>query len=250
MRLGSNDGSDGSSAPRTGTRRAVAEAAVGYTLILITLWCPAPVRHWVGLAAALWIFGSLLLSGLHEPGRSFGLRALWRCSWAVGLSLAAAAALIALASHLGTLHFDAHLSARRPPMLGYLLWSLIQQVILQCFIMARLLVLQRRPWIAIVTAALLFSAAHLPNPLLTLATLLWGLAACWLYLHYRSLLGVAAIHFVLGVCIAICVPASLHHNMRVGLGYIRYHVSSPRAHTLAPIAAGQVPAAAIPRRLE
>lgn len=250
MRLGSNDGSDGSSAPRTETRRAVAEAAVGYTLILITLWSPAPVRYWVGLAAALWILGSLLLSGLDGPGRGFGLRALWRCSWAVGLALAAAAALIALAARLGTLHFDSHLSARRPPMLGYLLWSLIQQVILQCFIMARLLVLLRRPWIAIVTAALLFSAAHLPNPLLTLATLLWGLTACWLYLRYRSLLGVAAIHFVLGVCVAICVPASLHHNMRVGLGYIRYHVPSPRAHTLAPIAAGQVPAAAIPRSFE
>ena len=250
MRLGSNDGSDGFSAPRTGIRRAVLEAAVGYTLILITLWSPPPVRNWVALAAAFWIFGSLLLSGLAGPGRGFGLDALWRCSWAVGLSLAAAAALIALAAHLGTLHFDSRLSTRRPPMLGYLLWSLIQQIILQCFIMSRMLVLQRRPAVAIVTAALLFSAAHLPNPLLTLATLLWGMAACWLYLRYRSLIGVAAIHFVLGVCVAICVPASLHHNMRVGLGYSRYHVPSPRAHTLAPIAAGEVPAAAVHRSFE
>lgn len=250
MRLGSNDGGNGSFTTRSVTVRAAAEAAVGYTLILVTLWSPPSIRNWVALAAAFWIFGSLLLSGLGGPGSGFGLRALWRCSWAVGLSLAAAAALIALAAHLGTLHFDSRLSGRRPPMLGYLLWSLIQQVILQCFIMARLLVLLRRPWVAIVTAALLFSAAHLPNPLLTLATLLWGLAACWLYLRYRSLIGVATIHFVLGACIAICVPASLNRNMRVGLGYIRYHAPSPRAHTLAPIAAGQVPASTIHRRFE
>lgn len=223
----------------------MAEAAVGYTLILITLWSPSPIRNWVALAAAFWIFGSLLLSGWNGPG--FGLRALWRCSWAVALALAATAVLIALAWRLGTLHLDSRFSARRPPMVGYLLWSLIQQMILQCFILARLLLLLRRPWMASVTAALLFSAAHLPNPLLVLATLSWGLAACWLYLRYRSLLGVAAIHFLLGACIAICVPASLHHNMRVGLGYLRYHLPSPRVQNLAPITAGQAPAAVIHR---
>jgi hypothetical protein len=158
--------------------------------------------------------------------------------------------LIALAWRLGTLHLDSRLSARRPPMVGYLLWSLIQQMILQCFILARLLLLLRRPWMASVAAAFLFSAAHLPNPLLVLATLSWGLAACWLYLRYRSLLGVAAIHFLLGACVAICVPASLHHNMRVGLGYLRYHLPSPRMQNLAPITAGQAPAAVIHRRFE
>jgi membrane protease YdiL (CAAX protease family) len=213
----------------------VGEAAVGYTLILITLWSPPPVRRWVALAAAFWIFGSLLLSG--GPDRGFGLGTLRRCSWAVGLALAAAAAWIALAAHLGTLQLDLRLSARRPPLLGYLLSSLIQQVILQGFIMARVVVLLRRPSVAIATAGLLFSAAHLPNPLLMLATLLWGMAACWLYLRYRSLIGVAAIHFVLGVCIAICVPASLHHNMRVGLGYSQYKLPSRRAHTLVGAAA-------------
>jgi membrane protease YdiL (CAAX protease family) len=240
--------SEDSPGSRTRTQRAVVEAAVGYTLILITLWSPAPVRGWVALAAAFWIFGSLLLSG--EPGRGFGLGELRRCSWAVGLALAGAAAWIALAAHLGTLHFDSQLSARRPPMMGYLLSSLIQQIILQCFIMARMLVLLRRPWIANAAAAVLFSAAHLPNPLLVLATLLWGMAACWLFLRYRSLIGVAAIHFVLGVCVAICVPASLQHNMRVGLGYSRYHVPSRRAHTLGPIDAGEVRAAAVHRSSE
>jgi hypothetical protein len=147
--------------------------------------------------------------------------------------------MIALSAHLGTLHFDSRLTLERPPLLGYLAWSLIQQTILQCFILARLLLLVRRPWVAIVAASFLFAAAHVPNPLLMLATLLWGAAACWLYLRYRSLIGVAAIHFVLGTCLAVCVPASVHRNMRVGLGYVRYQASSSRAHVVAPLSTGR-----------
>jgi membrane protease YdiL (CAAX protease family) len=241
---------EGSSSPRTRTLRAAAEAAVGYTLILITLWSPPSIRNYAALAAAFWISGSLLLAGIDGKSSGLGLRALWRCSWAVVLSLAVAAAFIAISARLGTLHFDSHLTARHPPLVGYLMWSVIQQLILQCFIMARLLRLLRKPWQAIVMASLLFSAAHLPNPLLTLVTLLWGLGACWLYQRYRSLIGVAAIHFVLGACVAICVPSALHRNMRVGLGYLRYHLPSPQAKTLAPVAAGRAPAPVVRRSFE
>ena len=34
---------------------------------------------------------------------------------------------------------------------------------------------------------------------------------------------VAAILLVLGLCFAVCVPDALHHHLRVGLGYLRYH---------------------------
>jgi hypothetical protein len=30
---------------------------------------------------------------------------------------------------------------------------------------------------------------------------------------------------LLGLCFAICVPDSLHHHLRVGLGYLRYHAT-------------------------
>jgi membrane protease YdiL (CAAX protease family) len=241
--------------PGTGSRnhtlRVLAETGFGYTLILITIWTPRSIRNYFALAAALVIFTSLLLSSsaalshvATNPGsrlrrlrlRSFGLRPLLRCSWAVAASLALGASFIALAAHLGTLHFDSNLMTERPPLLGYMIWSFLQQVILQHFLMARLLILLRKPWMAIVMASLLFSAAHVPNPFLVPATLLWGLVSCWLYLRYRSLIGVAIIHFVLGTCLAICVPASLHRNMRVGLGYVHYH--SHRAQTLPGPSAG------------
>jgi membrane protease YdiL (CAAX protease family) len=101
-------------------------------------------------------------------------------------------------------------------------WSLIQQVILQLFLVPRLMALLRSFWAAVLAASILFSAAHLPNPLLTLATLIWGIGACWLFWRYKSVLVVALIHFMLGACLAISVPAPVHRNMRVGLGYLHY----------------------------
>ena len=228
------------SANRTQTLRAVAEMSLGYGLILTTIWSPPSIRNYFALIAALWIAGSLLLSGDGGAHGSFGLRALWRCSWAVVITLAAAAGVVMLSAYMGTLNlnYESNLLTGRPPLMGYLVWSLVQQLILQCFLLARLLVLLHRPWVAIGVASLLFAAAHIPNPVLMLATLPWGAVACWLYLRYRSLIGVAAIHFVLGACLAICVPATLHRNMRVGLGYIKYQAPSPHAHALAPFARG------------
>ena len=71
-------------------------------------------------------------------------------------------------------------------------------------------------------AACLFSAAHLPNPLLTPVTLLWGFAACLLFLRYRNLYPLALAHAILGIAIAITIPGPVDHNMRVGLGYLTY----------------------------
>ena len=216
--------------------RAAIEATLGYTLILITVWSPHSFRHYVGLAAAFWIFGVMLLDGQAEESSDLGIRALWRCSWAVAIALALSACTVMLAAYLGTLHFHSGPVAGRAPMMGYMLWSVLQQIILQQFLMTRLLVLFRKPRPAVLMAALLFALAHVPNPLLTAVTVLWGVTSCWLYLRYRSLIAVAAIHFILGATLADCVPATIHGNMRVGLGYLNYHAHSPRAQALVPLA--------------
>ena len=75
---------------------------------------------------------------------------------------------------------------------------------------------------AALLAGVLFSLAHLPNPILTPITLFWGFAACLLFLHYRNLYPLAIAHAILGVTIAITIPGPVDHNMRVGLGYLTY----------------------------
>ncbi len=72
-------------------------------------------------------------------------------------------------------------------------------------------------------AAGLFSLAHLPNPVLTPVTLVWGIAACILFLRYRNIYTLGLAHGILGLCVAVIVPDSIQHHMRVGIGYYRYH---------------------------
>jgi hypothetical protein len=101
-------------------------------------------------------------------------------------------------------------------------WAVMQQFILQGYFLLRLLRLLpgKAP---VVAAAGMFALAHLPNPILTPITFLWGVAACLLFLRYRNIYTLGVAHGILGLCLAITVPNSLHHNMRVGLGYYRYH---------------------------
>ena len=82
--------------------------------------------------------------------------------------------------------------------------------------------LDRSLKLAVGVTAIIFAVAHLPNPILVPFTLLWGLAACLLFLRYRNLYPLAMAHAILGITIAIAVPGPVDHNMRVGLGYLTY----------------------------
>jgi membrane protease YdiL (CAAX protease family) len=62
----------------------------------------------------------------------------------------------------------------------------------------------------------------LPNPLLTLITLVFGLASCLFFLRYRNLWPLAVAHAILGIAIAITIPGPIDHNMRVGIGYLTW----------------------------
>jgi membrane protease YdiL (CAAX protease family) len=106
---------------------------------------------------------------------------------------------------------------------GYIVWSIMQQFLLQSYFLLRLLRLLPGKIAPILAAAAIFSLAHLPNPILTPITLVWGVIACVLFLRYRNIYTLGLAHGIMGLCIAVTVPNSLHHHMRVGLGYLRYH---------------------------
>jgi membrane protease YdiL (CAAX protease family) len=104
---------------------------------------------------------------------------------------------------------------------GYVIWALIQEFILQSFFFNRFEELYGSApavWIA----ATLFAAVHLPNPILTTATLIGALFFCGAFRRYRSLYPLAIVHAMLGLTIALTVPDSLLHHMRVGIGYLRH----------------------------
>jgi hypothetical protein len=102
---------------------------------------------------------------------------------------------------------------------------MMQQFILQSFFLLRLLRLLPGKALPIAVATGMFALAHLPNPILTPITLVWGAISCVLFLRYRNIYALGLAHGIMGLCVAVTVPSSLHHHMRVGLGYLRYHPS-------------------------
>ena len=106
---------------------------------------------------------------------------------------------------------------------AYALWTIVQQFLLQCFFLLRLRRLAPGRKLRGGRGRGLFALAHLPNPILTPGHLVWGLAACLLFLHYRNLYPLAVAHAIFGITIAITIPGPVDHNMRVGLGYLTYH---------------------------
>lgn len=227
--------------PQPGRRRDGLELAIGYSLILLVIWMPRPwqrVLYW--LAA---IFLVVVMGRSFESVRAMGLRTrnLLRSLWVVIAALLLAGVVLALAAHLHTLH-RADVSHGAAGLFkrywGYALWAFAQQILLQDFFLRRMLRLVTHEAAAVLVAAGIFSLAHLPNPILTVVTFLWGLIACTIFLRYRNLYPLGIAHALLGITIALSVPGPMIRNMRVGRGYLTYarehhhgpHQEAQRSH--------------------
>jgi hypothetical protein len=141
----------------------------------------------------------------------------------VAVAAVLAGLAVVTAKEMHTLH-RLHSSISLPAHFwGYLIWAVMQQFLLQIYFLLRLLRLLPGKVLPVVAAAGFFSLAHLPNPILTPVTLVWGVVACILFLRYRNIYSLGLAHGILGLCVAVIVPDSLHHHMRVGIGYYRYH---------------------------
>jgi membrane protease YdiL (CAAX protease family) len=207
------------------TRRStwdICEVVIAYALILAVIWTPRPVRRWLCLTAAAWFAISIVASFPGWKALGCSVAGFWRSSWVVGLALLLAWAAALTASALHTLHHPGGALQWVRAFGGYTIWALMQQFLLQGYFLSRLLRILPSAKVAAITAALVFALAHLPNPILTPVTLLWGLAACFVFLHFRNIWPLAMAHAIFGISIAITIPGPVVHNMRVGLGYLTY----------------------------
>ena len=195
---------------------------VAFLFLEFALWEPRleTRNRWVGVAAitilvlALIDRASLERLGLRLP-KTFG------ASVVLGISFATAIFLVAMVHWAGgqvpanptwpSLHL----------MWQYFVWAMIQQFILQSFFFTRCEELFGSSAAVWVTATL-FAAAHLPSPILTTFTLVGGLFFCEMFRRYRSIYPIGIVHAVLGLTVAVTMPDSLLHHMRVGIGYLRY----------------------------
>jgi hypothetical protein len=201
--------------------RDVLELIVGYGVIVGIIWSP---EHLQRILSPMALVLTLLLVLSRRPSRDelgLGWRGFITSFWILPAAGALAAISVFIAARIGTLH--ALYKADFAHISGYVLWTIYQQFLLQNFVMDRLRGIVRSENAAVMTAGVLFAAAHLPNLTLTAATLVWGIVSCVLFRRYHNLWALGLAQGLLGLCFAVCVPDALHHHLRVGLGYLRYH---------------------------
>ncbi len=193
---------------------AVLAAAGAYLLVEGGLWTAGTAQRGFTIAAMCWIAGCTLLQRRSWNMLGLGRRGFRQSSWLA--LIAAVLAVTAAAAHLQ--HGFANHSISLWQVLGYPLWSVEQEFILNSFLFLNLekVAGTRR---AIALSALAFSLAHLPNAFLMMLTLLAGLVFCAAFARYRNLWPLAIAHALLGTAIATSTPDSITHHMRVGLGY-------------------------------
>jgi membrane protease YdiL (CAAX protease family) len=207
--------------------RDLFEIVSAYGLIVAVIWAPMPAQRILFWIAFAWIILITVLRRESVSHIGMGLRTFPRAVWIILAALALSGIAMLIAARIGTLH---PLFGRRVPLAlrigGYILWSFLQEYILQAYVLLRLLRLLPSRKAAIAITAAMFAIAHLPNPVLTWLTLIWGAIACPLYLRYRNLYVLGIAHAILGLSVAITVPDSIHHHMRVGIGYVTYSKST------------------------
>ena len=201
--------------------RDLTELILGYGLVVGIIWTPEHLQRFLSPIALLFTLSVVLARRQSRDELGLGWRDLIPSLWILPAAVALAALSRFAAAKIGTLHplYKADLAH----ISGYVLWTIYQQFLLQDYFMDRLLRLLSNEAAAVALAGTLFAAAHLPNLVLTAATLVWGIVSCALFRRYRNLWALGLAQGLLGLCFAICVPDTLHHHLRVGLGYLRYH---------------------------
>lgn len=201
-------------------RRNVLEIAVVFALIMAAIWTPA---------GRLNSFFSTCAAGCVV---AFAVAGRWS-STEMGLSrpIAGSGKILLTGAVLCLAIWIAGLSFKfaGPPYpipwnrsWQYAIWAVVQQFILQSVFFVRLEpVVGSRRTIFVVTV--LYSIAHIPNPLLSGFSFFGGLVFCEMFRRWRNIFPIGVIHAALGITIAASFPDAWLHHMRVGAGYLTLH---------------------------
>ena len=203
-----------------GRARDLLELILGYGIILLAIWMPDRPQRILSPIALVVTLAIVLARRPTRDELGFGYRGLWPSLWIVPAAVVLTIFSVLLAKRLGTFHPLSNGNTQH--VVGYILWTIYQQFLLNDYFLPRLTRLLGNELRGVPATAVLFAAAHLPSPWLTLATLVWGTISCILFRRYRNVYALGLAQGLLGLCFAVCVPDAIHHHLRVGLGYLRY----------------------------
>ena len=199
------------------------EIVTVYAAILLYIW------RWQHTFPHFWIILLMVLLAskvLHgDTPRALGLTSTDLMASA-RLILPLALAIYVLTALVG---FATGLLAFIPPtrftlviLLAYESWCAVQQYLLQSYFNHRLMSIVPNHHLSSLIAALMFGAAHLPNPILTVVTTLGGFLLAEVFARHRNIWPLVLVQATGGFLVAVLSPAWLIHNMRVGPGYFLY----------------------------
>ena len=207
---------------RQATYSAV-EAMLVYAAVITYIW------RWQHTYPHSWmaIWGFILVSHFlhHDTLRSLGLslagmRANAQLVLPIALALYIPLLLFGLVRHTLTIvELNGHALSS---LLGYGAWCAFQQYLAQSYFHNRLMEAVRSRHLSSVLVGIIFGSAHIPNPILMVATTIAGYIFAEIFARHRNIWPLALAQAVGGLLLAAVSPASLMHNMRVGPGYLFY----------------------------
>jgi len=204
---------------------AAIEVALIFAGILAYIWRWQHTHPfvWVGL----WAF--ILLSHVvhHDTWRSLGLagaefRACAR--WVLPL------AVLMFLPMLFYGFWRHHLEVIQPtwrsliPLLGYGSWCAFQQYLTQSYFHNRLMLVIPNRHVSSVLIGIMFSATHIPNVILMVATFVAGTVFAEVFALHRNIWPLALAQAVGGLLLAAVSPDALIHHMRVGPSYLFFGI--------------------------
>jgi len=204
---------------------AASEVLVVYAAILLYIW------RWQDTHPFLWIplLAAVLFSHWvhHDRLEEMGLTAqeFWPSA---RLSLPLLAAVVVPAVLYGAWNHDSAGrldSAHVWLSLGaYLLWCSFQQYLTQSYFHRRLMKVMRTPHLSSLAIGLMFAGAHIPNPVLMVATFAGGFVFAEIFVRHPNIWPLAFVQAVAGFLIGALSPPWIIHSMRVGPGYFFFHL--------------------------
>jgi len=109
-------------------------------------------------------------------------------------------------------------------LLGYGAWCAFQQYLTQSYFNNRLMQVIRNRHVSSAFIGIMFSASHIPNLILMVATLVAGFIFAEVFARHRNIWPLALVQAVGGLLLAAVAPDALIHHMRVGPGYFFYGI--------------------------
>ena len=132
-------------------------------------------------------------------------------------TLGAAAVILVMGFYLGGFRSNKWLDWKW--VLWLPVWALIQQYSLQGFINRRAQLVFGRGTKSVVLVAIIFATLHLPNPFLTVATLVGGILWAITYQRAPNLFALSISHALISLLLVFALPNSVLKGLRVGFRY-------------------------------